>query len=293
MSAFFSIKQRGAGSEDEASQINALVFAKEFSPGVPLDVKQITAVATDPTRSRAQLPSDHATTPSDLHSTGVHNIQNVLNRPASSIHSCVSSLEAEKENATALTAQPVAVGVPAQQAMPLPYALPLLQPKQQQQHHHDQVYVRGLPTSNSPKRSNVSDTTEPQNLRVNGHHHSGQAQANSSLEHQFEVRLRPSTAHESDQQASGQFSKMETHVQSVSKFVGKVDGAQVGGSPRHPQSSTQESQDNALRNGRHSQVKQTDDPAVREEHGASPRKAEAPMSIQGGVINVSTIYSQG
>jgi hypothetical protein len=86
---------------------------------------------------------------------------------------------------------------------------------------------------------------------------------------------------------------MEPHVQSVSKFVGKVDGAQVGGSPRHPQSSTQESQDNALRNGRHSQVKQTDDPAVREEHGASPRKAEAPMSIQGGVINVSTIYSQG
>jgi len=119
--------QRGAtGSGEEISQINALVFAKDFGSGVsPVDIKPVTEVNAAP-RSAEQAAAPAL----EARSTVGVNTQQGASRPACSIHSCVSSLEGEKENATALTAQPLAVGVQSlQQAIPLPYALPIVPSK--------------------------------------------------------------------------------------------------------------------------------------------------------------------
>jgi len=126
----YSILQRGAtGSGEEISQINALVFAKDFGSGVsPVDIKPAAEVNNAAPRSTEQQAGAPV---SEARSTVGVNTQQGSSRPACSIHSCVSSLEGEKENATALTAQPLPVGVQQslQQAIPLPYALPIVPSK--------------------------------------------------------------------------------------------------------------------------------------------------------------------
>lgn len=277
--------QRGAaGSGEEISQINALVFAKDFGSGVsPVDIKPVTEANAE---VRAPRSSEQAAAPaSEARSTGAVNTQQGSSRPACSIHSCVSSLEGEKENATALTAQPLAVGVSLQQAIPLPYALPIVPSKAQRDHD----YGRGTPASNSPTKEKLSDPDTVSSLE-NGYN-PGYARA-ATPDHQFEVRPRFSLTSQAEQ-ISGQQSKAEPQ-RSAATFIGRIDGAQAGAQP--PSASAPRgappSQDN-VSNKQARQSQQTDHGTPGDGSAASPSPAQPFPHIQGGVINVSSVYSQG
>lgn len=269
MHVVYLFLQRGAtGSGEEISQINALVFAKDFSAGVsPVDIKPTTEVNVAPRASEQQAAAAPA---SEARSTvGVNNTQQQgSSRPACSIHSCVSSLEGEKENATALTAQPLAVGVQQslQQAIPLPYALPIVP-----------SVSRVNPASNSPAKEKLSDPDTVSSLE-NGYN-PGYARA-ATPDHQFEVRPRFSLA----DQMAGQQSKAEPQ-RSAATFIGRID-APTASAPRQPQGASV------------SQEKQQAWQSQPNDHGtpgdASAASPSPPLPrIQGGVINVSSVYSQG
>lgn len=264
--------QRGAaGSGEEMSQINALVFAKDFGAGggSPVDIKPAVAaeVSAAPRVSEAAAPASEARS-----TVGVNNTtqQQGSSRPACSIHSCVSSLEpGEKENAatTALIAQPLTVGHPQQQqqAIALPYALPIV-PR-----------VSNPVASNSPAKEKLSGDPDTVSSLENGYN-SGYARA-ATPDHQFQVRPRFSLAtSQADQMAQGQQSKAEP-LRSAATF----NGAQVPSSSAAPRQAPL-SQEKQARPSQH------DTPG--DGSAASPSQQPAPR-IQGGVINVSSVYSQG
>ncbi|XP_024396708.1 uncharacterized protein [Physcomitrium patens] len=275
-------KQRGAaGSADEASQLNALIFAKDFNSGVgPVDVKPVTEANGD---VRALRASEQAALTSEVHSTAGINGQQRSSRPACSIHSCVSSLDGEKEHATAPTAQPLAVGVPLQQAIPLPYALSIVPSRLQS----DQDGGRGTPGSNSPAKEKLCDP-DPVSSRENG-----SARANSP-DQLFELRPRISPARQAEQ-ISGQQSKAELQTPAATA-VDRIDGAQTG-QPSNGSASRQSYgatyyQENVSKPSRHSPARQNGQIAPGDGSAASPCPTQPPPRIQGGVINVSSVYSQ-
>lgn len=231
----------------------------------------------------AQRPSEQAAPTSEVHSTGGPNAQQGSSRPACSIHSCVSSLDGEKENATALTAQPLTVRVPLQQAIPLPYALPIVPSKLQR----EQDDGRATPASNSPVKEKLSDL-DPVSSRENGYN-PGYARA-STPDHQFEVRPRFSPARQADQ-ISGQQSKADPQMPVAATFVDRVDG-QPSSASRQPHGAAQY-QDNVSKHARHQQTHQNDQATPGDGSAASLSPAQPPPRIQGGVINVSSVYSQG
>lgn len=266
--------QRGAaGSGEEMSQINALVFAKDFGAGggSPVDIKPAVAaeVSAAPRVSEAAAPASEARS-----TVGVNNTtqQQGSSRPACSMHSCVSSLEpGEKENAatTALIAQPLTVGHPQQQqqqqAIALPYALPIV-PR-----------VSNPVASNSPAKEKLSGDPDTVSSLENGYN-SGYARA-ATPDHQFQVRPRFSLAtSQADQMAQGQQSKAEP-LRSAATF----NGAQAPSSSAAPRQAPL-SQEKQARPSQH------DTPG--DGSAASPSQQPAPR-IQGGVINVSSVYSQG
>ncbi|KAG0559862.1 hypothetical protein KC19_10G135200 [Ceratodon purpureus] len=265
-SMVWDLCKRGAtGSGDETSQVNALVFAKDLSSGGgPVDIKPVPEVNAD---IRAPRPSEQAAPISEAHSTGGLDAQQGPSRPACSIHSCVSSLDGEKENAAALTAQPLAMGMSLRHTIPLPYALPIVPSKLQR----DQDYSRGTPALEH-----------------------GYARA-ATPDHQFEVRPRFSSATQADQ-TSGQQSKADRQI-SAATFIGRIDGAQAG-LPFNASASRQlhgapQFQENVSKHARHPQFHQNDHSAPADGSAASPSPAQSFPRIQGGAINVSSVYSQG
>ncbi|KAG0609667.1 hypothetical protein M758_7G005000 [Ceratodon purpureus] len=286
-SMVWDLCKRGAGgSGDETSQINALVFAKDFSSGVgPVDIKPVPDVNAD---ACAERPSDQAALTSEVQSTGGTNAQQGSSRPACSIHSCVSSLDGEKENATVLTAQPLTVEVPLQQAIPLPYALPIVPSKLQR----EQDDGRATPASNSPAKEKLSDL-DPASSRENGYN-PGYARS-SSPDHQFDMRPRFSPARQADH-SSGQESKADPQMPAAATFVGRIDGAQgqpsTTSASRQPHGAGQD-QDNVSKHVRHPHTHQNDQATPGDGSAASLSPDQRPPRIQGGVINVSSVYSQG
>lgn len=240
----------------------------------PVDIKPVAEANAD---VRAPRPSEQAAPISEAHSTGGFNAQQGPSRPACSLHSCVSSLDGEKENTTALTAQPLAMGMPLRQAIPLPYALPIVPSKLQR----GQDCARGAPA------------LDPVILHENGHSN-GHARA-STPDHQFEVRPRFSSATQPDQ-TSGQQSKAERQM-SAATFIGRIDGAQAGlpfnaGASRQSHGVPQH-QENVSKHARHPQSHQNEHTAPGDGCAASPSPVQPFPRIQGGVINVSSVYSQG
>lgn len=274
-------KRGAAGSADEASHINALVFGKSFSSGVgPLDINPVTEADGG---VRAKHPSEQAAPTCEVYSTSGPGIHQISNQPACSIHSCISSFDGEKEHATALTAQPFAVGVPLQQALPLPYALPIIPSRLQS----DLDGGRSILGSNSPAKEKMSDL-DPVSSRENECAHA------TTPDHQFEVRPRISPPSQADQ-ISGQQSKAE-HQIAAGTVVGMIDGAQAGqpsnaSASRQPQESAQ-CKDKAVKPSRHSPEHRSDQTTPEDGSAASPGPVQPPR-IQGGVINVSSVYSQG
>ncbi|XP_024392458.1 uncharacterized protein [Physcomitrium patens] len=268
-------KRGAAGSGDETSQINALVFAKDLNSGVrSVDIKPGTEVPAD----RVPRSSEEAAPISEAHSTGGLNAQQASSRPACSIHSCVSSLGGEKESATAVTA----VGVPLQQAIPSPHAFPIVPSKGQR----EQDSNRGTPASNSnaPRKEKTSDM-DLVSSRENGYAH------DTTPDHQFEVRPRISSG-QADQNSDHQ---PKDHQMSATTIVGRMDGVQAGllsSAPRQPQGGPQHKED-ANKHTRHPQTNQNDHMATRDGFAVFPNIPQPFPRIQGGVINVSSVYSQG
>jgi hypothetical protein len=245
--------------------VNALVFAKDLNSGVgPVDVKPVAEVKGD---VRAPRPSEQAAPVSEAHSTGGFNAVQGPSRPACSIHSCVSSLDVEKESGTALTAQPLAMGMSLGQAIPLPYALPIAPSKVQ----GDQDSARG------------AAGVDPGFGRA------------STPDHQFEVRPRLSSATQADQ-TSGQPSKAEGLI-SAATFTGRVDGSYPGLASNTSASGQAQGaaqyQENASKHARHAQFQEKDASGSGDGCGAAPSPGQGFSRIQGGVINVSSVYSQG
>ena len=235
-----------------------------------------------------QRPSEQAAPTSEVHSTGGPNAHQGSSRPACSIHSCVSSLDGEKENATALTAQPLAVGVSLQQAISLPYALPIVPSKLQR----EQDGGRATSPSNSLVKEKLNDL-DPVSSRENGCN-PGYARS-STPDHQFEVRPRFSPARQPDQ-ISSQQSKAEPQMPAAATFVGRIDATQ--GQPSNASASRQphgaaQYQDNVSKLARHPQTHQNDQSTPGDGSAASLSPAQPSPRIQGGVINVSSVYSQG
>lgn len=258
-------KRGAAGSGEEMSQINALVFAKDFGAGggSPVDIKPAVGaaeVSTAPRVTEAAAPASEARS-----TVGVNNTtQQGSSRPACSIHSCVSSLEpGEKENAaTALIAQPLTVGHP-QQAIALPYALPI---------------VPRPVASNSPAKEKLSSDPDTVSSLENSGYNQGYARA-ATPDHQFQVRPRFSLASsQADQMAGQQQSKAEPQ-----RSVATFNGAHQAPSSSAPRQAPL-SQEKQARPSQH------DTPG--DGSAASPSQQPSPR-IQGGVINVSSVYSQG
>lgn len=246
-------------------------------------MKQVTEVATEMTRSQGSFLSGHVS-PSEP-TTGAPKVQHP-SRPASSIHSCVSSLE-EKES-TALVAQPVAVAqVPAQQAIPPAFCRTPVQPKQQYEH----ISSRGAPLSNSSENDNPGDL-DASHFRVNGYV-PGQAPASSPDHHQFAARFRSSPSRQAEQVSQGPISKVQPHPQ-LANAISRVDEAHTGvGSGSSPLRPPHEDGSGNLGTGQSQKqlgVSSSDHVSGRD---AAPTSPHAPLKIQGGVINVSTAYSKG
>ena len=235
-------------------------------------MKQVTEVATEMMRSGGTFPSDYVS-PSEP-TTGAHKVQNP-SRPASSIHSCVSSLE-EKEG-TALVAQPGAVArVTGQQSIPPAFC---------------RTPSRGAPLSNSSENDNPSDL-DASHFRVNGYV-PGQAPA-SSPEYQFEARFRSSPSRQAER-VSNPLSKVQPHPQ-LANVINGVDDAHTGlgsgSSPLRPPQQLHEDASGSLGTGlsqKHLGMSSSDQVSGQD----GPPSPHAPLKIQGGVINVSTAYSKG
>jgi len=145
-----------------------------------------------------------------------------------------------------------------------------------------QDYGRGAPASNSLAKEKLSDPDTVSSLE-NGYN-PGYGRA-ATPDHQFEVRPRFSLASQAADQMTAQQSKAEPQ-RSAATFAGRIDGAQAPSASAPRQSPlSQEKQ------ARHPQSQQNEHGTPGDGSAASP--AQALPRIQGGVINVSSVYSQG
>ncbi|KAG6556542.1 hypothetical protein Mapa_001481 [Marchantia paleacea] len=294
-------KRGGSGPGDtsiEASCMDALAYAKEFVPssaGLPIDVKQVTE-ASEVVRQRAVSSADEngstelSHNPQHTHKSGHHG--------ASSSHE-------EKEGAAVLGKSPLSSqqhqGQTPFSSRNLPHAS---QVKQLSAASDAQANVAGegqvqnsstiAPATGAYEQHDKANEVEPsQQTRTQASTQQSQGEGDTSEQQHPDSRHRhgTSTAEDTGNGHAASF----TDDQSNTKPHLKLDRQHgYGSSPRstHNSQATDNSQAN-WQGQQHGSSAENSQQKEESRGATTSAQGQDPLTIQGGVINVSSVYSQG